>query len=92
VLVGQITHYLTPSQNCDLFSRIYPALKPKGTLVIDCPMSGNTLSEYVSFLTLFLWANGEGTAYSFEKYNSWLDEIGFQQTQQLNERWLTARR
>lgn len=89
-LVGQITHYLTPDQNRDLFRRLHTALADSGTLVIDCPMSGEAPSEQASFLTLFLWANSGGTAHSFETYKSWLDEIGFQQINQLSERWLAA--
>jgi SAM-dependent methyltransferase len=89
-LVGQITHYLTPDQNRDLFRRIHSALTQNGTLVIDCPMSGETPSEQASFLTLFLWANGGGTAHSFEAYQGWLSEIGFQQIEPLSARWLAA--
>lgn len=92
VLVGQITHYLTPDQNKHLFGRIFTALKSNGTLVIDCPMSTDAPSESASFLTLFLWANGGGTAHSFETYKSWLEEIGFQSVTQLGERWLAARK
>ncbi|MCC6568486.1 MAG: class I SAM-dependent methyltransferase, partial [Anaerolineales bacterium] len=92
VLVGQITHYLTSDQNKNLFQRIYAALKSNGALVIDCPMTGESPSESASFLTLFLWANGGGTAHSFEEYKSWLEEIGFQRIESLSERWLAARK
>jgi ubiquinone/menaquinone biosynthesis C-methylase UbiE len=53
-LVGQITHYLPPEQNRALFRRLHAALTDAGTLVIDCPMLGDTPSEAASFLTLFL--------------------------------------
>lgn len=43
-----------------------------------------------SFLTLFLWANSGGTAYSFETYRDWLQEIGFRKITQIGERWLSA--
>ncbi|MBV6395198.1 MAG: 3-hydroxy-5-methyl-1-naphthoate 3-O-methyltransferase [Anaerolineales bacterium] len=92
VLVGQITHYLTAEQNRDLFRRIHSALTEHGTLVIDCPMSKETPTESSAFLTLFLWANGGGTAHSFEMYKSWLEEIGFQTVTQLSERWLSAQK
>jgi len=92
VLVGQIAHYLTAEQNKNLFQRIYSALTTNGTLVIDCPMSTDAPSESASFLTLFLWANGGGTAHSFETYKSWLEEIGFQRIESLSERWLAARK
>ncbi|NUQ86398.1 MAG: class I SAM-dependent methyltransferase, partial [Anaerolineales bacterium] len=77
-LVGQITHYLTPNQNRDLFCRIHAALTDDGTLVIDCPMSQETPTESSAFLSLFLWANSGGAAHSFETYRGWLDETGFQ--------------
>lgn len=89
-LVGQITHYLTPAQNRDLFRRIHSALTDSGTLVIDCPMSKETPTETSAFLTLFLWANSGGMAHSFETYKSWLEEIGFHSVAQLSERWLAA--
>ncbi|MCC6567805.1 MAG: hypothetical protein IT315_01060 [Anaerolineales bacterium] len=43
-------------------------------------------------LALTLWANGGGTAHSFETYKSWLEEIGFQRIESLSERWLAARK
>lgn len=92
VLMGQITHYLTPAQNQDLFRRISLALTDGGTLVIDCPMSTDRPSESASFLTLFLWANGGGTAHSFPAYQMWLEAAGFQSVRQLSERWLAAKK
>jgi hypothetical protein len=67
-------------------------LKPNGTLIIDCPMATDAPSESASFPTLFLWANGGGTAHAFEAYRDWLKEIGFRSVTQLSERWLAARK
>jgi len=92
VLLGQITHYLTEVQNQDLFRRIYASLAEHGILVIDCPMSTDESSESTSLLTLFLWANSGGTAYSFDTYRSWLLAAGFRVVMQLSERWLVAKR
>lgn len=92
VLVGQITDYLTPYQNRDLFHRIRSALTDDGMLVIDCPMSKGTPTESSAFLTLFLWANSGGTAHSFETYHTWLTEVGFRSVTQLSERWLSAKK
>ena len=91
-LVGQITHYLTPAQNRDLLRRVHAALTDSGTLVIDCPMSKETPSESSAFLSLFLWANGGGTAHSFEMYKAWLEEVGFRSATQLSDRWLAAKK
>lgn len=91
-LVGQITHYLTPNQNRDLFRRIHAVLTDDGTLVIDCPMSQETPTESSAFLTLFLWANSGGTAHSFEMYRDWLKEVGFQSVSQLSEHWLSVKK
>ena len=91
-LVGQITHYLTPAQNRDLFRRIHAALTDSGTLVIDCPMSKETPSESSAFLSIFLWSNSGGTAHSFETYRDWLKEVGFQSITHLSERWLTGKK
>lgn len=91
-LVGQITHYLTPEQNRDLFRRIHAALKPGGTLVIDCPMAGAAPEETTCFLTLFLWANGGGAAHAFAMYRAWLSDSGFQAVTPLSDRSLAAQK
>lgn len=92
VLVGQITHYLTVVQNQTLFRRIHTALTDDGTLIIDCPMTGDAPGESTAFLTLFLWANGGGAAYPFAAYQEWLAAAGFSSVRQLSERWLAAKK
>jgi SAM-dependent methyltransferase len=89
-LVGQITHYLTETQNLDLFRRIHVALKESGILIIDCPMATVEPAELTSLLTLFLWANSGGAAHSFDTYKNWLQAVGFGDVRQLSERWLFA--
>jgi SAM-dependent methyltransferase len=90
-LLGQITHYLTGEQNGDLFQRIYRALIPGGRLVLDVPMEAKSqLDENSSFLSLVLWANSGGRAYSFEEYRSWMHAAGFSTVQKHNERLLSA--
>jgi C-methyltransferase len=91
-LLGQITHYLTEAQNRVLFQRVYDALAENGILIIDCPMLSDRPSELTSLLTLFLWANSGGTAYSFDTYHRWLITTGFRAVRQLSERWLCAER
>jgi ubiquinone/menaquinone biosynthesis C-methylase UbiE len=89
-LLGQITHYLAEPQNCNLFQRVYAALRPGGTLVLDAPMSTEPPQEGSSFVSLFLWASGGGAAHSFESYNRWLKTAGFGEVEQLSERWVSA--
>ncbi len=89
-MLGQITHYLTEVQNQNLFQSIYAALKDRGILAIDVPMDKGTLDEEASLLTLELWANGGGAAYSFGTYQSWLKNAGFSKIIQLNDRLLKA--
>jgi SAM-dependent methyltransferase len=89
-LVGQITHYLTEKQNIDLYKRIHKAFIPGGRLLLDVPMTTTQLDEGSSFLSLILWANSGGRAYSFEEYRSWLLGSGFTTIQQLSERLLSA--
>jgi len=89
-LLGQITHYLTPSQNRDLFRRMHTALRPGGLLVIDVPMTGAQASEWTQIVSLLLWANGGGGTHSFDEYRAWLEQAGFGQVRQLSERWLAA--
>jgi len=91
VLTGQITHYLSEAENINLFQRIYQTLAADGVFVIDCPMASDHPTESASFLTLMLWANSGGTAYSFETYQEWLIKVGFQGVKRLGERWLSAR-
>ncbi len=89
-LIGQITHYLTQQQNHELFRRVHRALVPGGVLVLDVPMAAVELKEESSFLSLLLWANSGGRAYSFEEYRSWLLSAGFGTVRQLSERQLSA--
>jgi SAM-dependent methyltransferase len=89
-LVGQITHYLTQKQNNDLYKRIYKALVPGGMLLLDVPMETAQLNETSSFLSLLLWANSGGRAYTFEEYRSWLLDAGFVNIHQRSERLLSA--
>src|SRR4030042_1496463 len=91
-LIGQITHYLTEQQNNDLYKRIYRALIPKGVLLVDVPMATAQLNESSRFLSLLLWANSGGRAYTFEEYRSWLLASGFVTIHQLSERLLSADR
>lgn len=88
-LLGQITHYLSPTQNRDLFRRVQIALKPGGLLLLDVPMTGEQPSEWTAIVALLLWANGGG-AHGFEAYHGWLEEAGFAQVRQLSERRLAA--
>lgn len=91
-LLGQITHYLTPQQNIDLFRRINTALVTDGVLILDVPMATTQFDETSSFLSLLLWANSGGRAYSFEEYHSFLVTSGFATVHQLSERLLSAMR
>jgi SAM-dependent methyltransferase len=89
-LIGQITHYLTQQQNQELFRRVQRALVRGGVLVLDVPMAAAELKEESSFLSLLLWANSGGKAYSFEEYRSWLLSVGFGTVHQVSERQLSA--
>ena len=89
-LLGQISHYLTMQQNYELFRRIHKALIPGGKLVLDVPMENAQPNESSSFLTLILWANSGGRAYTFDEYCSWLLKTGFTNIDLLSERLLSA--
>lgn len=91
-LLGQISHYFTAQQNCDLFSRIHRALTPSGVLVLDVPMEATGSSEDTSFLSLVLWTISGGRAYGYEEYRRWLLAAGFATVQQHSPRLLSARR
>jgi len=91
-LIGQVTHYLTEQQNGDLFRRICRSLVPGGMLVLDVPMEVTQPNPSTSFLSLVLWANSGGRAYTFEEYRAWLLAAGFTIVQQLSERLLSATR
>lgn len=89
-LLGQITDYLTPAQNCHLFHRVHTALRPGGLLALDVPMTGAQASEWTQIVSLLLWVNGGGGTHRFEQYRAWLAEAGFTEVRQLSERWLAA--
>jgi SAM-dependent methyltransferase len=89
-LLGQVTHYLTQQQNTDLYKRIYKALIPGGVLLLDVPMATAQLNEASSFLSLILWANSGGRAYTYDEYRSWLLDSGFITIHQHSERLISA--
>lgn len=89
-LLGQITYALTPEQNVDLFRRVYKALSPGGTLVIDAPIVSESPGEQDSFVTLLMRALSGGAAHRFADYCNWLDRAGFSQVKQIGEKWLSA--
>lgn len=89
-LLGQITDYLTPAQNQDLFRRVHQALRPGGTLVLDVPMTGDQPTEWTQLVSLLLWVNSGGGTHSFETYRGWLEAVGFHSIRQLSDRWLAA--
>lgn len=91
-LLGQITDYLTPAQNQDLFRRVHAALRPGGLLLLDVPMTGAQASEWTQIVSLLLWANSGGATHGFAEYRAWLEQAGFGQVRQLSERWLAAAR
>jgi ubiquinone/menaquinone biosynthesis C-methylase UbiE len=91
-LLGQITYYLTPGQNLDLFQRMFGALSPGGTLVIDALMTAEEPDEVGSQFTALLRALTDGAAHPFADYRTWLEGAGFAQTRQLSDRWLSATR
>jgi SAM-dependent methyltransferase len=90
-LLGQITDYLTPTQNIRLFARVRSALKPCGVLVIDVPMSSDQPTEGASLVTLLTWALSGGRAHSFDNYQAWLTEAGLAQVERLGDTWIAAR-
>jgi hypothetical protein len=61
-------------------------------LVLDVPMEATQPNPSTSFLSLVLWANSGGRAYTFEEYRAWLLAAGFTIVQQLSERLLSATR
>jgi hypothetical protein len=89
-LLGQVTHYLTQQHNIELYKRIYGALRSGGMLLLDVPMATAEPDEGSSFLSLILWANSGGRAYSFEEYQQWLIASGFKTVRKLSERLLSA--
>jgi SAM-dependent methyltransferase len=91
-LAGQITHYLTENQNQGLYRRVLGALVDDGKFLVDVPMSGEEISEDSAFLSLVLWANSGGTAYSYATYDRLLRSSGFRQVDRPGDRWIVARK
>lgn len=89
-LLGQITHYLTPDQNRDLFRRVHMALRPGGLLLLDAPMTSEQLSEWTQITSLLLWTHSGGATHSFADYRAWLAEADFAEVKQVSERRLVA--
>ena len=89
-LLGQITYSLTPAMNTNVVRRVYEALSPGGTLVIDAIMASEPPSEYASLVTVLMRTLFGGAAYPFVQYRRWLEEAGFKQVTQHSECWLSA--
>lgn len=68
------------------------ALTAAWTPVIDCPVFTASPGEHTSFITLFLWANDGGMAYSHKICRSFLESAGFRSVAQVGERWSIARK
>ena len=89
-LLGQITYYLTPDQNLDLFDRIFTALLPGGLLLIDAAMRMEQPEEASSMIDFLTWASSGGGAYPFDAYKRWLLASGYQMVEQIGSTWLKA--
>ena len=89
-LLGQITYSLTPTNNADVIRRVYEALAPGGTLVIDAIMASDPPSEQASLVNVLMRAVFGGAAYPFDQYRRWLEAAGFKQVTQHSEYWLSG--
>jgi ubiquinone/menaquinone biosynthesis C-methylase UbiE len=91
-LLGQITYILTPAENAQVVRRVYQALSPGGTLVIDAIMASEPPTESASLTNVLMKTVFGGAAYPFAQYRRWLEEAGFQQVTQHGESWLSAKK
>jgi C-methyltransferase len=91
-LLGQVTYYLKPAEMQRLAIRLHAALDDGGLLLLDAVMAEDPPSEWASYVTLVTWGVSGGRAHAFDAYRSWLTRAGFDQVNQLSERWLSARR
>ena len=90
VLLGLITYILTPEQNLKVLRQAYHALQTSGRLVIDSIMSSQQPSEWASRASLLMSTWNGGSAYSFDQYRIWLQQVGFSNLTQHNEHLLSA--
>lgn len=74
IYLGNVTHFLTPEQNTDLFGRLCGALSNRGALIVNCMRreSRSTLDPQ-----LWLYAVSEGAAYDAQEYAGMLKKAGF---------------
>jgi SAM-dependent methyltransferase len=89
-LLGQITYSLTPAKNINVIRRVYEALSPGGTLVIDAIMASEPSTEYASLVNMVMRTVFSGASYPFVQYRRWLEEAGFKQVTQHSEYWVSA--
>jgi 2-polyprenyl-3-methyl-5-hydroxy-6-metoxy-1,4-benzoquinol methylase len=90
-LLGQITDYFTAAQNTDLFGRLRQALDPMGVLMIDVPMASEEPQIGPSLVSLLTWSISGGRAHSYDEYEEWLSDAGFQKIERLGKTWISAR-
>jgi SAM-dependent methyltransferase len=89
-LLGQITYSFRPDNNANVVRRVYEALSPGGTLVIDAIMASEVPTEFSSLVNVLMRTLFGGAAYPFVQYRRWLEEAGFTQVTQHGEYWLSA--
>lgn len=89
-LLGQITNSLTPANNVNVIRRVYDALSPGGTLVIDVMLASEPPTESASLLNVLMKTIFGGASYPFIQYRRWLEEAGFKQVTQHSEYWVSA--
>lgn len=90
VLIGQLTYYLAPGDNAELFGRVARTLVGGGMLVVDAIMTGDEPSTWASTVTLLALGTSRGVAYRVTEYRAWLETSGFRDVRQLGEHWLVA--
>jgi 2-polyprenyl-3-methyl-5-hydroxy-6-metoxy-1,4-benzoquinol methylase len=81
--LGNVTHFFSPEENTHLFRRVYAALSPGGTIVINSVARREAADASVA---LWLYAaTSSGDAYDFNEYKVMLENAGFTNVQDINQ-------
>ena len=81
--LGNVTHFFSPEQNTDLFHKVYKALAPNGTIIVN-----SVARRESGWASAALWlyaATASGGAYDFAEYKTMLEDAGFGNVSDINQ-------
>jgi SAM-dependent methyltransferase len=81
--LGNVTHFFSPEENTRLFCKVYYALAPGGTIVVNS--AARREMEEAGWADLWLYTvTASGGAHGFKEYQQMLESAGFREVEDVN--------